>query len=82
MCRFITQLIYILYGGLNTKLCPTLATPQTLARQAPLSRRFPRQEYWSGLPFPSSGDLSNPGIKLRTHELQGDFCTAGRFFIN
>ena len=32
--------------------------------QAPLSMRFPRQEYWSGLSFPSPGDLPNPGIKL------------------
>ena len=36
------------------KLCPTLRNPRrTVARQAPLSKRFPRQEYWSGLPFPS-----------------------------
>ena len=35
----------------------------TIAHQAPLSMGFPRQEYWSGLPFPSPGDLSNPGIK-------------------
>ena len=40
-------------GGLVTKSCPTLATPWTVARQAPLSMRFSRQEYWSGLPFPS-----------------------------
>ena len=33
-------------------------------RQSPLSLGFPRQEYWSGLPFPSPGDLPNPGIKL------------------
>ena len=33
------------------------------ALQAPLSRRFPRQEYWGGLPFPSPGDLPDPGIK-------------------
>ena len=38
-------------------------TPWTVACQAPLSRRFSRQEYWSGLPFPSLGDLPNPGIK-------------------
>ena len=38
-------------------------TPWTIAHQAPLSMRFPRQEYWSGLPFPSPGDLLNPGIK-------------------
>ena len=36
----------------------------TVARQAPLSRRFPRQEHWSGLPFPTPGDLLNPGIEL------------------
>ena len=38
--------------------------PGTVAHQAPLSRRFPRQEYWSGLPFSSPGDLPDPGIKL------------------
>ena len=38
-------------------------TPWTLARQAPLSMGFSRQEYWSGLPFPPSGDLPNPGIE-------------------
>ena len=50
-------------GGLVPKLCPTLATPWTVARQAPLSTGFSRQESWSGLPFPSPGDLSNLGIK-------------------
>ena len=35
----------------------------TVAHQAPLSKEFSRQEYWSGLPFPSPGDLPNPGIK-------------------
>ena len=39
----------------------SFATPWTVARQAPLSMGFPRQEYWSGLPFPSLGDLPNPG---------------------
>ena len=38
-------------------------TPRTLAHQDPLSMGFPRQEYWRGLPFPSSGDLPNPGIE-------------------
>ena len=50
-------------GGLVTKSCPTLATPWTVARQAPLSVGFPRQEYWSGLPFPPPGDLPDPGIE-------------------
>ena len=53
-------------GGLITKLCPTLATPLTVACQAPLSMRFSRQEYWNGVPFPSPGDLPDPGIKLRS----------------
>ena len=38
-------------------------TPWTVARQAPLSMEFCRQEYWSGLPFPPPGDLPDPGIK-------------------
>ena len=37
--------------------------PLTVAHQAPLSMEFPRQEYWSGLPFPSPEDLPNPGIE-------------------
>ena len=44
-------------GGLVAKSCPTLASPWTVACQAPLSMEFSRQEYWSGLPFPSPGDL-------------------------
>ena len=49
--------------ALVTKLCPTLAAPWFVARQVPLSMRFSRQEYWSGLPFPSAGDLPDPGIE-------------------
>ena len=41
----------------------SLATPWTVAHQAPLYMGFPRQEYWSGLPFPPSGDLPDPGIE-------------------
>ena len=48
------------------------ATPWTVAHQAPLSMGFFRQEYWSGLPFPSPGDLPDPGIKPRSHALQAD----------
>ena len=40
-----------------------VATPRTVACLASLSMGFPREEYWSGLPFPSSGDLPDPGIK-------------------
>ena len=46
------------------------ATPWTVALQAPLSMGFSRQEYWSGLPFPSPGDLPNPGIEAESPALQ------------
>ena len=49
-----------------------VATLWTIARQAPLSMGFFRQEYWSGLLFPSPGDLPNPGIKPRSPALQAD----------
>ena len=45
------------------------ATPRTLTYQAPWSMGFPRQEYWSGLPFPSPGDLPNPGIEPKSPTL-------------
>ena len=48
-------------------------TPWTIAHQASLSMGFPRQEYWSGLPFPSPENLSDQGIKVRSLELQVDF---------
>ena len=51
---------------------PLFATPWTVAYQAPLSMGFSRQEYWSGLPFPSPGDLLNPGIEPRCPALQTD----------
>ena len=61
-------------GGdcLVAKLCLTLVTPWTVACQAPLSVGLSRQEYWSGLPFLSPGDLPNPGIKLGSPALQAD----------
>ena len=48
------------------------ATLWTVACQAPPSMGFSRQEYWSGLPFPSPGDLLNPGIELWSPTLQAD----------
>ena len=50
---------------------PLFATLWAVAHQAPLSTGFPRQEYWSGLPIPSSEDLPNPGIKLVSPALAG-----------
>ena len=63
-------------GGLVAKSCLTFVTPWTTACQAPLSTGFSRQEYWSGLPIPSPGDLPDPGIEPRVS------CMAGRFFTN
>ena len=50
-------------GALSAQVCPTPYDPLTVARQAPLCMEFSRHEYWSGLPFPSVGDLPDPGIK-------------------
>ena len=47
-------------------------TPWTAARQAPPSMGFSRQEYWSGVPFPSPGDLPDPGIEFRSPALWAD----------
>ena len=54
-----------------------LVTPRTVACQAPLSTEFSRQEYWSGLPLPSPGDLPNPGIEPRFPTLQADSLPSG-----
>ena len=52
------------------------AVPWTAAYQAPPSMEFSMQEYWSGLPFPSPGDLPDPGIKLRSPALRADALTS------
>jgi len=56
-------------GGLVAKSCPTLETPWTVACEATLSMGFSRQEYGSGLPFPSPGDLPDPRIESRSPAL-------------
>ena len=62
------------FGAINFPLSLALltATPGTIACQAPLPMGFSRQEYWSGLPFPSIGDLPDPGIEPGSPTLQGD----------
>ena len=55
-----------------TESCLTLVAPQTVACQALLSMEFSRHENWSGLPFPSPGDLSHPGIKPSSPASQAD----------
>ena len=59
-------------GGLVADPYLTLVIPWTVAHQAPLSMRFSWQEYWSGLPFPSSADLSHSGIEPGSPALQAD----------
>ena len=61
MCSLVT--IVNNDGALVPKSCLSLATPWTVAYQAPLSIRFLRQEYWKGLSFPPPGDLPNLGIE-------------------
>ena len=60
---------------LVTKSHPNLATPWTVVRQAPLSMGLSSQEYWSGLPFLSPGNLPHPGIKPMSPALAGGFFT-------
>ena len=53
-----------LFEVLGAQLCPTLHNPKGyVAHQAPLPMEFSRQEYWSGLPFPTPENLSYPGVK-------------------
>ena len=57
---------------LDAQLCPAVI-PWMIASQTPLSMGFSKQEYWSELPFPSPGDLPDPGIKPRFPALQADY---------
>ena len=57
----------------SLSLVQLFATPWTVAHQAPLFMEFSKQENWSGLPFPSPGDLLDPRIDPRSPALQADF---------
>ena len=61
-----------------TSVVSDSVTPWTVASQAPLSMGFSKQEYWSGLPFPSPEDLPNPGIEPGSPALQADALPAER----
>ena len=56
----------------------SLQPPWTAVHKAPLSMGFPRQEYWSGLPFPSPGDLPDQGIEPESPALAGEFFTTAQ----
>ena len=64
---------HIYVCNMFTKQCPAFfATPWSVSCRSLLSIGFLRQEYWNGLPFPSQGELPNPGIKPRSPESQAD----------
>ena len=72
------QLVFFLLLFDHSVVSDSSVTPWTAAHQAPLSMGFPRHEYWSGLPFPSPGNLPDPGIKpvlLVSPILAGGFFT-------
>ena len=67
--------VLLLLVVLVAQFCPTLCDPLDCSLSAPLSMGFSRQEHWSGLPFPSPGDLPDPGIKPSAPTLAGGFFT-------
>ena len=74
---FNPSIIYHLRLSLKVKVkLLSHVTPWTVAYQAPPSMGFSRQEYWSGLPFPSPGDLPDPGIELGSPTLWADALTS------
>ena len=58
---------------MHAQSCPTLCDPMDYNRPATSAHEIPRQEYWRGLPFPSPGDLHDPGIKSGSPALEADF---------
>ena len=60
------------YKGVGCSVVSDSATPRTVARQAALSMESSKQEYWSGLPFASPGDLPDPQIKPGSPALEAD----------
>ena len=67
-----TEHFFDVLKSMKVKVFVIQLNPWTVVHQVPLSLKFFRQESWSGLPFPSPGDLSDPGIELRSPALQAD----------
>ena len=72
MSNFFFYIAYNIKIISSSVVSDSSVTPRTVAHQAPLSLGFPRQEYWSGLPFPSPGDLPDLGIEPSSPALQAD----------
>ena len=68
----LSQHCLLIGSVLVTQSCPAPCDPWTIAHQLPLFMEFSRQEYWSGLPFPSPGDLPDPGIEAGSPALQAN----------
>ena len=71
-CTLVTSLYLVVVGVLAVNSCLTLVTPWTVACQPPLSMEFSSSEYWSGLPFLSSGNLPDPGMETESPALQAE----------
>ena len=69
-------MVFLCYFCQSLSRVRLFATPWTVGHQAPPSMGFSRQEYWSGMPFPSPGDLPDSGIKPRSPALQADTLTS------
>ena len=76
LMKKIVIVCYFLYLLKSVSRVRLFVTPWTVAYQAPPSMGFSRQEYWSGLPFPSPGDLPNPGIEPGFPTLEADALTS------
>ena len=76
LMKKIVIVCYFLYLLKSLSRVRLFVTPWTVAYQAPPSMGFSRQEYWSGLPFPSPGDLPNPGIEPGFPTLEADALTS------
>ena len=74
--HFIKTILFVIFAFSHYFMSDFFPTPWTVACQARLSLEFSRQEYWSGLPFPTAGDRPDPGIKLLSPALAGRFLTA------
>ena len=70
--KYLLKLYEVKWKCQSLSCVPLFVTPWTIAHQALLSMELSRQEYWSRLPFPSPGDLPNPGTEFRSPALQGD----------
>ena len=82
-CLHVRKHIFVNRHCVSVLSCVRLfVTLWAVARQAPLSMGFPRLEYWSGLPYPSSGDLPNPGTEPTSLAWQEDSLPLGHWEAN